>query len=160
NTAATLRSATRPRRGPYANALQFDEYLWHKIGRRQNLTPSMDGSKPRGARLSRYLAAAGQMLVVAAAGYAVVGVFGLTYAFLRSRWPTLSQASAVNFAVVAAAPLALAMIWHRLTGFKLFGLEVSLSQATARIETGMVGAIAATQYFSGNEAIVERITQA
>jgi hypothetical protein len=87
-------------------------------------------------------------------------VLGLTYTIIRIRWPNLGQSFAVTVGTLVAAPLALALLWDRLGGFKVLGIEVTLSQASSQVEAEVVGAVTATQYFSGKEAIVEQITQA
>jgi hypothetical protein len=111
-------------------------------------------------RRARSRGAARRILVVATAGYAVVGVFALVYGVVRSGWPDLTQVSSVTIAALAAAPLALALLWDRLGGFKAFGFEVTLTAAPARMDIEVIGALTERQYFSEDEAIVERITQA
>jgi hypothetical protein len=101
-----------------------------------------------------------ESLPVAAGGYAVVGLFAASYGLLRLAWPGLSSRGTVAVAALLAAPLALALLWPRLTGFKLFGFEVSLSQFTVRIETALDPAITSGQYFSGRRHIVEQIEHA
>jgi hypothetical protein len=114
-------------------------------------------------RLATIRAALPRGLVIALAGYAVVVVFGLAYGITRSRWPDLDQTPAVIAAVLAAAPLALALVWDRIASLKAFGFELALTSASMRTDmTDMqvVGAITERQYFSGEEALVEQITQA
>jgi hypothetical protein len=105
------------------------------------------------------------MLVVAAAGYAVVGLFALVYGIVRWGWPDLTQAFSVTIAALAAAPLALALLWNRLGGFKAFGFEVTLTPPSARMEperTAIIGEITEDQAFHSDslQYIVEGITQA
>src|SRR5919108_6213075 len=109
----------------------------------------------QGARL-----AAARTLPVAAGGYAVVALFAAAYGLLRVAWPGLSSSATIAVASLLAAPLALALLWPRLTGFKLFGFEVSLSQFTAQIDTGLDAAITSHQYFSGRKPILEQIERA
>lgn len=86
--------------------------------------------------------------------------FALVYGLVRSGWPDLTQLSAVTVAVLAAAPLALALLWDRLGGIKAFGVEVTLTPASTRIEIEVVGAITREQSFDGRQAIADQITQA
>lgn len=67
---------------------------------------------------------------VAAVGYLVVAIFGLTFLLVRSRWPALENSTVTTIAVLVAAPLAIALVWNRLTGVKVFGLEVSLAESS------------------------------
>lgn len=70
---------------------------------------------------------AGRMLLVALAGYAVVGLFVLSYGIVRWGWPNQTEASPAIIAALVAAPVALALLWDRLGGFKAFGFEVTLT---------------------------------
>ncbi|HEY3011678.1 MAG TPA: hypothetical protein VGJ36_02940 [Gemmatimonadales bacterium] len=90
----------------------------------------------------------------------MVGLLAVVYGIVHLGWPDQAQPSAATIAALAAAPLALALLWDRLTGFKAFGFEVALAPASTRIETEVVGAITEAQHFSGNEAIVEKVTEA
>jgi hypothetical protein len=74
----------------------------------------------------------------AACGYAVVALFVAVYAVARTRWPQLPDNTILVIAVLLAAPLALAFLWPRLAGFKAFGFEVSLAQATVHLEAEIV----------------------
>jgi hypothetical protein len=101
--------------------------------------------------------------VRALAGYAVVGLFALVYRIVRSSWPDQTQAVSVTIAALAAAPLALALIWDRLGGFKALGLELTLS-ASPRMEIEVVevvgGETIQSQVFSDSlPKIAEKITQ-
>ena len=99
---------------------------------------------------------------VAVACYFVLVVFGLSWLLLRRRWPSLSGTAAVTIAALVSAPLAIALIWHRLTGLKAFGVEVSLAQSIVQTSgtTEMVAAITERQYYSGAEHIIEQIRKA
>jgi hypothetical protein len=108
--------------------------------------------------------AAPPILVVAAAGYAVIGLFALVYGIVRWGWPDLTQAFSVTIAALAAAPLALALLWNRLGGFKAFGFEIMLTPPSARMEPEVaeaVGEITGDQAFNSSslQYIVGRITQ-
>ena len=91
--------------------------------------------------------AARRILIVAGAGYAVVGLFAFVYSIVRSGWPDLAQVSSVTIAALAAAPLALALLWDRLSGFKGFGFEVTLTTVSARMEIEVPDALGV---FSGD----------
>ena len=94
---------------------------------------------------------------VAAAGYLVVALFGLSFLFVKRRYPALPEATATTFAALAAAPLALALVWHRLAGVKAFGIEVSLTESSVQTNAELVAAITGQQSFSGAESIVRQI---
>jgi hypothetical protein len=72
-------------------------------------------------------------LRIAAAGYLVVGVFVVALLVLAGRWSTLSHAEMLILAGVAAAPLALAFLWHRIERVKFYNLEVYLNRATRQV---------------------------
>jgi hypothetical protein len=100
-------------------------------------------------------------LVACAAGYAVVGLFAATFALVDAGWESLTTGTKATIAALVAAPLALAMLWPRLSGFKAFGFEVSLAQASAK-EAQVPAAITEQQYLSGERKIkelVERLVQ-
>jgi len=69
-------------------------------------------------------------LSIAAAGYAIVGLFGATYGVLWLGWPQLSTAAKSVIGALVAAPVALALVWPYLTTVKAFGVEVSIAHAT------------------------------
>ena len=71
-------------------------------------------------------------LVACAGGYAVVGLFAGALAIVDAGWRSLAISTKATIAAIAAAPLALGMLWPRLSGFKAFGFEVSPAQASAR----------------------------
>lgn len=99
-------------------------------------------------------------LSVAAGGYAVVGVFGFTFWIVNSRWPNLHLRTMLIIAVMAAAPLALGLVWQRLAAMKLFGVEISLSRVTVSIDEKILAAFSQKQYFSGEEHLIEPIQRA
>jgi hypothetical protein len=116
-------------------------------------------------RILAVVEAAPPILAVAAAGYAVVGLFALVYGIVRWGWPDLTQAFSVTIAALAAAPLALALLWNRLGGFKAFGFEITLTPPSAQMEpevAAVVGEITEDQSFNSDSLpyIVEGITQA
>jgi hypothetical protein len=98
-------------------------------------------------------------LIACAAGYAVVGLFAVAFAIVDAGWESLAIGTKAAIAALVAAPLALAMLWPRLSGFNAFGFEVSLAQASAK-EARVPPAITEQQYLSGDEEIqklVERL---
>jgi hypothetical protein len=101
-----------------------------------------------------------QSLSIVLGGYVVIALFAIAYGLLRLLWPSLSSVATVTVGAVLASPVVLGLLWPRLTGFKAFGFEVSLSQFTVAIDTQLAAAISSTQYFSGREHIVEQIEQA
>jgi hypothetical protein len=86
-------------------------------------------------------------------GYTIVAIFSIAYGFARLAWPHLPEHQAIMVGVLAAGPLVFAFIWERLVGFKLFGVEVTLSQFTVQIESTLATALSESQYFSGNPEI-------
>ncbi len=88
----------------------------------------------------------------------MVALFLSVYAVARTRWPQLPDNTILALAALLAAPLALAFLWPRLAGFKAFGFEVSLAQATVHLEAEIVAAITTEQYFSGKQALIDRLT--
>lgn len=69
-------------------------------------------------------------LRVAAASYAIVGLFGATYGVLWLAWPQLPTAAKTVIAAAVTAPVALALVWPYLATVKAFGVEVSIVHAT------------------------------
>jgi hypothetical protein len=77
-----------------------------------------------------------ERLKVLAAGYAVVLTF--TIALLAIHWlgekpleDSLSPTLTIVFAAIAAAPVALAFIWDRLSRVKVFDVEIALNDVSA-----------------------------
>jgi hypothetical protein len=115
---------------------------------------------------------------VAIAGYVVVGVFILAFAALysivnlahdRLGWLAPSTLETIALAGVIALPLALAFIWERVQGVKLFGVEVSLAalrEAVPPIDSGISAEMQAIQSqisqagASGLKVISQRIKEA
>lgn len=91
--------------------------------------------------------------------YAVVAVFGVAYGIVRLVAPGASVGLAVVWGICAAGPLALAFVWERLTGLKVFGVEVTLAQVIVQPDTTLATALSASeqQYLSGDEAIFKFI---
>jgi hypothetical protein len=94
---------------------------------------------------------------VALVCYAIVAVFGVTYGIVRFVSPGSPVSVAVVWGSCAAGPLALALVWERLTGLKVFGVEVTLAQVVVQPDTTLATALSAQQYFSGDEAMFRLI---
>ena len=129
--------------------------------------PSVDHPKATWTQKWKRLAASPsthRILVTALAGYAVVGLFALVYRIVRSSWPDQTQATSITIAALAAAPLALALIWDRLGEFKAFGLELTLITSSPQMESEVVeivgGETTQSQVFSDSlQEIAKKITQ-
>ncbi len=93
--------------------------------------------------------------------YAIAAIFGATYGIVCLVSAGTSRNAAVIWGTCAAAPLALAFIWERLSGFKVFGVEVTLAQAFVPVDPTLGTALSASeeQYFSGNEEILELVNK-
>ena len=116
------------------------------------------------SRLLQRLCSLEQLLVgmpvpvlVILAGYAVVAVFILTFWIVKRISPELPLWAVFTFAVTVAAPPLLALVWKRLVSVKVFGVEVSLSEATVPIEAKVSEALSSRQYFSGDQSIIDQI---
>ncbi len=80
-------------------------------------------------------------LRAAAAAYAVVALFGLAYLVVSQTWGSLSSEATIWVAALIAAPLALGLLWPRLSGLKAFGFEVSITQVTVQPNPKLATAI-------------------
>jgi hypothetical protein len=89
--------------------------------------------------------------------YAIVIVFGVTYGIVRAVSGRASGGTAVVWGICVAGPLALAFVWERLTGLKVFGVEVTLDQAIVRVDSSLDIALSEQQYFSDSPAIFRLI---
>lgn len=96
-------------------------------------------------------------LSVAVAGYAVVGVFGVTFWTVRSKWPNLDLRTMLMVAFAVAAPLGLGLVWQRLVTLKLFGVEVALSRVTVSIDEKISAVLSQQQYFSGSQHLIDQL---
>jgi hypothetical protein len=94
---------------------------------------------------------------VALACYAVVVVFGITYGIVWAVSGRNSGGTAVVWGICVAAPLALALVWERLTGLRVFGVEVTLDQAIVRVDSTLDTALSEQQFFSDSPAILRLI---
>lgn len=89
--------------------------------------------------------------------YAIVAVFGVTYGIVRLASPGNSVSVAVVWGICAAGPLALAFVWERLSGFKVFGVEVTLAQVVVPVDSTLAAVLSEQQYFSGYPEIFRLI---
>jgi hypothetical protein len=89
----------------------------------------------------RALASAPPWLRVAGAAYAVVALFGLAYLVVSVTWSDLSSGATATVAGLIAAPVALGLIWPRLTALQAFGIQVSLTPVTVQLDTKLAAAI-------------------
>jgi hypothetical protein len=96
--------------------------------------------------------------LVAAAGYAVLVLFGLAYAILSWGWPRLSGRATTAIAALISAPVLFAFIWNRLSGIKVGGVEVSLAQASTPLEAPLEEVVM-QQYYSDDPGVIELITK-
>ncbi len=97
---------------------------------------------------------------IALTWYGIVTIFGAAYLIVRRIWPHTGVGTALIVGALAAGPLALAFTWERLTGLRLFGVEVTLSQATVLVDQTLATALSQNAYFSGNSAIFELVDKA
>jgi hypothetical protein len=87
---------------------------------------------------------------VAAAGYAVVVIFGLGAGVARISGASVSVALVVG--IVAAAPVVIALIGDRITGIKAFSVEISLIEVTVPVEGDFSGAVMTSAEMGGSVA--------
>jgi hypothetical protein len=122
---------------------------------------SLYGTRPRFVGNSRtWFDSRPQAVRVALACYAIVAVFAIAYGFVALVWPSLSTAGTVTIATLVALPLGIALLWPRLTGFKAFGVEVTLASFEVGVGGELVAGITTEEYYSGAPQIVERVTRA
>jgi len=76
---------------------------------------------------------------IAAAGYAVVAVFGIGTGVTRVVGASVSSALVVG--ALAAAPLVVALIGDRITGIKAFSVEIQLSEVTVPVVGDFSGTV-------------------
>jgi hypothetical protein len=78
--------------------------------------------------------------------YTAVFLFAIAFVFLGwsasqhmwpAGWPAMSRSDLVIAAALVAAPLLIGVAWHRMTGFKFAGIEVSLAAAQATPDRSM-----------------------
>jgi hypothetical protein len=98
--------------------------------------------------------------LVAVGGYAVTGLFGLTYLIVRLIPRPPNQNTALITAASVAAPLALGLVWARLSKVKMFGVEVSLSQVTVHVDQQITLITPQQQLWTGDEQIISKLRSA
>jgi hypothetical protein len=126
---------------------------------RPNSSDSADDAKPSRTLIARFRALP-QIVRVALASYAVVALFAAAYGLVALIWPSLSTAGTVTIATLVAGPLALALLWPRMTGLKAFGIEVTLAGAEVGVSGELVAGITTEALGSAAPEIVERVTGA
>ena len=98
-------------------------------------------------------------LFVAASGYVVVIIFLGAFIVAFEVWPMVSFNRAMIIAALVAAPAAFALVWDRLTSFKILSLEVKLdrlAEATVRLDEVLSHAVR-EQRSSATPALVAAI---
>jgi hypothetical protein len=86
-------------------------------------------------------------------GYVVVAIFSVAYGIVRIGWPHVPEGRAVVVGILASGPIALALVWERLTKLKLFGVEVTLTEVTVRIDQRLDTVLMMQQSDSANLAL-------
>ena len=87
---------------------------------------------------------------------AFIGVF---YIFSDS-WPKVDSATALVLATVVAAPFAIAMVWDRLSKFKIASIEISLLEKVAfKVDEALAEAVQ-EQKSSATKPIIDQISKA
>jgi len=94
---------------------------------------------------------------VALTGYGLLALVGLSYVVATAVWAHGSDRQRILVAVVLAAPLVLGLLWPRLTGFKAFGVEITLAQATVPVDARIAAAIASPDIGSGAPELVTQV---
>jgi IPT/TIG domain len=92
--------------------------------------------------------------------YLVVAIFGATYGVVRIAWPQFPASGAAIVGTLAAAPLVVAFVWDRLTGFTLFGVSVTLAQVVVAVDQSLATALSEQQWMSGNDALFRVVDRA
>jgi hypothetical protein len=95
---------------------------------------------------------------VTAGAYAIVALFGVAYWIAGAAGA--NGAARVTAAGLAAVPVAVGLLWPRLAGFKAFGVEVTLSQVGARVDTTLAEAVRTAPKDSGISEIERQIDRA
>ena len=123
-------------------------------------------SRPLMNTVAASLNASRRWWTIVGAGYLVVAVFSLGYALAGMFGDGATALDRFALGFILCAPLLAAFLWDRLKSLrwrslKAFGVEVTLSEATARVASLAGGApeeaLADQQYFSGDEAILRQI---
>lgn len=99
---------------------------------------------------------------IAGAGYLVLMVFATGYFATPYFKDDTALATQVTVGILLAAPLAIAFLWERLRSVKVFGVGIELDKLTVDIvpaDPALEDAIAAQQYYSGKDDILEQISK-
>ena len=100
---------------------------------------------------------------IAGAGYLVLMVFAAGFYLSPHILEAPDTSAKVITGALLAAPLAIAFLWGRLKSFKAFGIEIELNDAVVEYvpsDLALEDAITGQQYYSGNQAIIDRISTA
>src|SRR5205823_2102228 len=100
-----------------------------------------------------------QRLSIAARGYLVVVLVGLAVLALRRVPAGFSQTERLVLSALVAAPLALALFWEHIKGFKIGQLEVTLAEVSPRIDVELAAAVQ-EQQGSTTLALVQTVAAA
>lgn len=79
--------------------------------------------------------------VIALRGYAVVAVFGVTLLALRLLATGLSPSEALVLSAALAVPLALALFWENIKGFRVGQLEITLAEVSLPVDIELSAAV-------------------
>jgi hypothetical protein len=96
---------------------------------------------------------------VLAFGYVAVAIFIGAIAGVGYCWPNVPWPIVLTVAAVIASPVALALIWSRLTRFRLFSFEVTLREVAVYVDQDFAADIQ-EQRSSGTKRLIEDIAQA
>jgi hypothetical protein len=96
---------------------------------------------------------------VLAFGYVAVAIFIGAIVTVRYCWPDVPWPIALTVAAVIASPVALALIWNRVTNLRLFSLEITLREFAVFVDQD-IAADVQDQRSSGTKALVFQIGEA
>jgi hypothetical protein len=100
-----------------------------------------------------------QRLAIATRGYAVVAIFCLALLALRLVAAGLSPTETLILSAILATPLALALFWEYIKGFKLGQVEITLAEVSLPIDIDLAVAVQ-EQHGSQTPALVQTIAAA
>lgn len=87
-------------------------------------------------------------------------MFGLSLVIIGALWPRSADTTKTVAAALVAAPLALSMLWPRLTGLKAFGVEISLATVAVPLDAQLTAVLMTTQPGSGVGDLLDSTTAA
>ena len=100
-----------------------------------------------------------ERFAIATRGYAIVAVFGVCLLGLRSADADLSSPETLILSGILCSPLALALFWEYIKGFKLGEVEITLAEVALPIDIELAEAVQ-EQESSRTPALVETIAAA